>query len=1119
MLNLILSVAGGGKTTHIMNLIEKFSSSGHKKLTLIVPEQFSFTSEKIMLEKLGAKAMAYVDVESFTSLGEKLVGRPALHERKRLSEAAKAVLMKTALESVQDKLLLYGKHIKRQSVISEFVALSTEFKRNTLSTEAVRLAMSQRENSLLKMKLDDITTVLDTYDTLVESSYFNPDDLLTELCEILPETDYFDGRLVFIDSFRGFTSQEYKVLAQMLRKSDDIYITLCTDNLENSDDETDLFAHTKRSSKKLIDLAKKEGAGVAKPLYLSDEKHSRFNSPELSALENELFSPVPEIYEGNCENITLCKASDIYSECEYIAVTAKKLIREKGMRYRDIAVIARDSTGYEAPLKSALKKCGIPVFEDSRQPVEASPVVAFISSAIASCADGFDTEILMRYLKTGISGFTTEEISEVENYTYLWKISGESWNREWTQSPRGFGEEMTEEDQAVLDNINDIRKKIVTPLYFLRQNLQNAKIGEATEFIFDFLKKQNTAENIRSLALSLENQGEAGLALELERMWNTVIDILDSLYILSKHKAYSPREISEILDLMLSVQTVGSLPQGLDEITIGSADRSRTASPKVVFIAGANNGVFPALPFTGSALTDTDRRRMSEMGIELSDYGEYKLAEEKLIAYTAFCSASEMLFVCCPEKTAKGEQLAPSELYTKIKNIFTDCKEVRAESLDGLYYIEGEPLAFEQLASNKHDDNALYATLSEYFEGNSDYEGRISALERASGNREFKIKDSEISQSLFGKDMYISASRVESFYKCPFSYFCRYGIKAMPRAVAELDPMQRGTVIHYALEMLLTTYDRSQLSIMSRKELMEFFEKLLNDYLMSRLDGANRNERFLYLFKKLISSVCDVAQRLIAELSQSKFSPVDFELKIGNGGEIPAYTVETDIGSVIISGSIDRVDEAVLGGKKYIRVVDYKSSGKDFMLSDVVQGLNMQMFIYLFALWQNGGKKYGEFTPAGVLYCPANSPVISAGRNADEETLQKEIQKRCAMNGIVLNDPQVVAAMDENQNGLYIPAKMKKDGLSGSLINLSQLEKLKEKADSILVDMADALHSGNIPACPSYGKSYKSTCEYCDYKSVCSYEENIPVNELYDTDLQTVLKDLEKGDDKNEMDC
>lgn len=1126
MLYLILSATGGGKTTHIMNLIKQFSAGGHKKITLIVPEQFSFMTEKIMLEKIGTKAMADIDVLSFTSLGEKLVGKPALHERRRLDEPSKAVLMSMALESVKDKLALYGKHTSSRSVISEFVTLSSEFKQSAVSSDAVRLALAQSEDGLLKMKLGDITTVLDAYDAMTAGSYFNPDDLLTELYDILPDNDYFKGRLVFIDAFRGFTTQEYKVIERMLSKSQAVYITLCTDNLDNMGDETDLFAHTKRTARRLIDTAKKNGVAVAKPQYLSMRNKfnnfppdfMRFSSPELAALEKELFSLTPNIYEEECDNITLCKAADIYSECEYIACTAKKLIRENGYRCRDIAVIARDSSAYESPLRSALKKCGIPVFEDSRQPVYVSPVVALVESAIDIASNGFGTESLMRYLKTELSGFTTEEISAVENYCYLWSINGSQWLHDWTQNPGGFGEEIGEEEKAELEMLNSIRKRIVSPLYELKEKLADSTGEEAASAVYSFLEKIGAAENIRSLAKSLASKGEAGLALELERLWNVVIDMLEGIETLARGRHVTAKEFAGMFELMLGVQTVGSLPQGLDEITIGSADRIRTVAPKIVFIAGANNGVFPAVPSSGSALTDKDRRKMSELGIELSDFGEYKLAEEKLIAYNAFCCASDKLFVCCPERNAKGEHLNPSELYTKIKTLFPECKEVTAEEQNGLYYVEGKELAFEQLAKSSRDNNALYASLCEYFGDDAEYSGKISALERASGNRNFKIENSDATQALFGKNMYMSASRVESFYKCPFSYFCRYGIKAMPRKVAELDPMQRGNIIHHALEKLLTDFDRDTLIKMTYSDIYGYIKPLLDEYLNAKLDGENRSERFVYLFNKLIYSVCDVAQRLIKELSQSSFTPADFELEIGNDGEIPAYEVKTENGKVIISGAIDRVDQAVIGDKKYIRIVDYKSSGKDFRLSDVVQGLNMQMLIYLFTLWQNGSKKYGEFTPAGVLYYPANSPIVSVSRGATDEEIEAERQKKCTMTGIVLDNSEVIKAMDSTESGTYIPVKYKGGEFVGSLIGLAQLEKLKEKADGILAEMANSLHSGNIEALPAYGESYKHVCDYCDYKAVCSYEENIPQRVLFDDDLKTVIANLEKGDDADEVD-
>lgn len=1122
MLYLILSRAGGGKTVHIMNLIEQFAKGGRKKLTLIVPEQFSFMSEKLMLEKVGAKAMADIDVLSFTSLGEKLVGRPALHERRRLDDSARAVLMRMALESVKDKLKLYANHASKKSVISEFIALSSEFKQNAVSTDSVRLALAGEKDGLLKMKLSDIVTVLDAYDAMVSGSYFNPDELLDELYDILPESDYFKDRLVFIDAFRGFTVQEYKIIEQMLKKSTAVYVTLCTDNLQNSDDETELFAHTKRTAHRLIEAAKRNGAPVAKPQYLSmrskfnnfPPKFERYASPELAALEQELFSPAPNVYEEECNNITLCKAADIYAECEYIACTAKKLIRENGYRCRDIAVIARDSSAYEAPLRSALKKCGISVFDDSRQPVDTSPVVNLLTCAISIASGGFDTETVLRYLKTELTDFSDEEISQVENYCYLWQINRGGWLKDWQQHPRGFGEEMKDEDTAELEALNALRRRIVAPLCELKSALDDTTGGEAAKAVFEFLERVNVPENLKKLAESLAASGETGIALELDRIWNVVMDLLDSIATVAGERAVTASEFADIFDLMLSVQTVGSLPQGLDEITIGSADRIRTVTPKAVFIAGANSGVFPATPSSGSTLTDKDRRRLSEIGIELADYGEYKLAEEKLIAYNAFCCASHKLYVCCPERNAQNEQLAPSELYTKIKTLFPECSEVDASCLDGLYYIEGESLAFEQLAKNRSESSALGATLEEYFGEREDFAGRLDALERAGGLRDFAVADKEAARRLFGDNLYISASRVESFYKCPFSYFCRYGIKAMPRKIAELDPMQRGNVIHHVLEKLLLNYEAEALVGMPRAELLDIISALMNEYLMAKLDGAERDERFLYLYHKLALTVCDVAERLIKELSFSDFRPVDFELSIGPDGEIPSYEVATENGKISISGAIDRVDKAVINGKTYLRVVDYKSSGKAFKLSDVLQGLNMQMFIYLFALWQNGKKKYGEITPAGVLYYPANSPLISAERGEAPEDVAAKKQKKCRMQGIVLNDCDVVVAMDKSAGGLYIPVDFNAKGeMKGSLIRLSQLEKLKEKADGILAEMAESLHNGRIEAVPSYGASYKHVCQYCDYKSVCSYEENIPVRELYDTDLDEALRNLEEGDE------
>lgn len=1124
MLYLILARSGGGKTTHITNLISEFCSSPNQKMTLIVPEQFSFMSEKMMLGRVGAKAMSNIDVLSFTSLGEKLVGRPALHERRKLDDASKSVLMRMALEAVKDKLQLYGEHTSKPSVISEFIALSTEFKQNSVSADAVREVLAGMADGLLKMKLSDITNVLDAYDSIVSGSYFDPDDLLTELCDVLPESDYFSDRLVFIDGFRGFTAREYDVIDFMMKKAKAVYLTLCTDDLSNSDDETDLFAHTKRTAMRLIGLAKKSGVPVAKPQYLSlgskfnnfPPKFERFASPELAALEKELFSPSPNIYEDECESITLVKASDIYAECEYIACMAKKLIRENGLRCRDIAVIARDSSAYEAPLRSALKKCEVSVFDDSRQPIDASPVTTLACSILEIAAKGFQTETVMRYLKTELAGISTDEISEVENYCYLWQINGSDWLHEWEHNPSGFGA-FKDKDKEKLEELNSLRKKIISPLCDFKKSLEDSDGEKAAHSLYSCLEKMNASENLKALALSLVEAGETGIVIELERMWTLLMELLDSFETLFRGRAVTASSFLEAFSLMLSVQTSGNLPQGLDEITIGSADRIRVSAPKAVFIAGANNGVFPAVPFGSSALTDKDRRKMSSLGIELSDFGEYKLAEEKLIAYNAFCCASHKLFVCSPERNNKGESLSPSELYLKIKALFPKCKEVDASSLGGLFYVESKASAFELSASEHRSSTG--ASAKKYLSSKEEWADKLASLERSTENKAFSIENEATAKALFGENINISASKIESYHKCAFSYFCQYGLRAKVRKPAELDPMQKGNVIHHTLEKLLSEYPHNELSEMSEENLLEIISAYMDEYLLEFLDPTGRSERFIFLYKRLALTIRDVAKRLIREFSRSDFRPVDFELRIGADGEIPPYELNSANGKISISGAIDRVDTAEINGKKYLRIVDYKSSGKAFRLSDVMQGLNMQMFVYLFTLWQNGKKKYGDFIPAGVLYYPANSPMISVERSDSAEMIADAKQKKTTMDGIVLESIDVVAAMDKEISGLFIPVKLDKKGsLSGSLINLKQLERLKEKADKVLIRMADSLHAGCIEATSVYGGNYKNVCEYCDYKAICGYEDSRPRKTLFDESLKDALANLTKGDEADEMD-
>ena len=1101
-------------------MIDTLCENPETGITLIVPEQFSFSAEKNLLTVTGERKAVNTEVHSFTSLAEKVIGKPAFYERRRLSESSAAVLMSMALNEKKPELRLYGKHADRISTVREFMSLSSEFKQSNVSNEQIKNLISGLDESVLKMKLTEIVSVLECFDAKVSESYFDPDTLLTAVLGSASLDAYLNGRTVFIDSFRGFTAQEYEIIRRIMIRAENVYITLLSDNPAQSVRIGDVFAKTGNTASRIMNIAKETGTEVAAPVILKADAFERYKNAELAFLEKELFSESGAVYEEKCENISLCKAADIYTECEYVAAQIKKLIRENGYRNRDIAVISRKIDVYESPLRSALKKNGIPVYEDYRKPVDTSPVINIISAALSAIKTGYDTDSVLRYLKTGISGLSDYEVTLVENYCYVWQISGSKWKTEWTANPDGI-EKTDESNREIIEKklakLNEIRHKILDPFEEFRNTVKGGTDGSsAVGALWKFIEKINLSYNVTSLAEKLHNDGESNAVIELQRMWDTLISILDEMETVLRDKKVTLSVFSDYFEMMLSCQTVGNIPQGLDEVVIGSADRIRLNSPRAAFIMGANEGVFPPEMKITSSLTAKEREELRNLGISLSETGEWKLAEEQLIIYSSVCCPKEKLFITCSCSGPDGREMLPCNFWYGIKKLFPSLREKDASDLDPLFYIEGDEPAFEQFA--KSGNSELRETLKKYFSEKPGYSDRLNALDRAAHLRQFELTGKETAEKLFGKSMQLSATKIEKFYGCPFSYFCKYGLKAKPRAKADFDNLQRGNITHYVMEHLLSAYSREELSAMSEEELRKAVFELADKCRTDLFSEYSDNSRFIYLFDVLKNSLLEVAKRLIEEFSHCDFIPVGFEVEIGEGKEVNTYIPENGNGEIGIIGKIDRVDIAEKDGRKYLRIIDYKSSQKEFRLSDVVHGINMQMLIYLFTLWVNGSKKYGDgMVPSGVLYYNAANAVVSADLIYNPETINEKKKKKQKMTGIVLKNAEIIEMMEHDAGGNYIPAGIDKDGkITGEAIDLEALGLLKKKCDLIILEMAKLLSQGCIEALPTERDSaVHHRCDYCDYRTVCSYEEDIERHTYLNKKTEEEIEILKEGAEDN----
>lgn len=1111
MLRLILGRIGSGKTTAVYNRIKE-RAERYADAVIIVPEQYSFQTEKQMLELLGAKHADKTEVLSFSFLAGKLLGEYGINTNKELDDSTRTMLMSLALEEVNDSLAVYGRHRHSPTIIAMMLELIGRLRQARVSTDMLRDTAGRLEQCLLKDKLGDLALIFDAYTAIAEQRFFDNQSALDKLYPLIEESGWFDGKNVYIDGFRGFTDQELNIIKAILMRAEDVYITLCCDGLRE-DGGFEAFSHTRRSMRRLLRIAAKAGVKAAAP-ELIDANDRRFATPDLYTLEKSLYAERPEPYVGEPESIRVVSAESFEAECAFVAAEVKRLIRTEGLRCRDIAIISRSEKDYARQIRSDLKKNGLPVFEDRRQPVSSQPLVEFLCGAVDIAVRGFSIDSVMRVLKTGLTDISRDEISGLENYALMWRINGSRWLDTWAAHPDGLGRRMNERDALRLGRINDIRMRAVAPLQNLRTRLRETDGLKAATAIYQLLCEFDAADNLKKLAVRLDDMGETELAAQQGRIWDIVIEVIDNFASVMGDVKMKTARFADLLNLVFSTYTIGNIPQGLDEIIIGSADRVKTTAPKVVFAVGVNDGVFPIVPSYSGILTAGDIKTLAEYDLKADDSIEEEMSEERFIAYSTLCSASEKLYVTYARKDIKGSDISKSEIISQIERIFPKLSVTDTETMDKLELVQGAQPSFELMASLNQQGGELHTALEAYFSGREEYADRLAALRRGVDGVSMEICDKAVSRELFGNDMYMSASRVEVYYKCPFEYFCKYGLNALARMTAELDPMQRGTALHYTLEKLISAYGSEALVAMDKAERDRRVREILTEYFEENMEvGDELGERFEYLFSQLGLIACEVVDRLVSEFSVSEFKPAAFELKIDRDGEIPTYDIALPDGGMLrLKGSVDRVDVMETDDDTFVRVVDYKSGGKNFYLNEVYSGLNMQMLIYLFAIWKNGFRDYRNIKPAGVLYMPVNAPQIESERDTDSSKLLTEKQKKTRMSGMVLDDSRVVYGMDRACDGKRIPAKIKNGICSGTLISFAQMALLMKKVEAILAEMAVDLHEGRIPIAPAKAESsqspYNDVCKYCDYRDVCHVDEETPrrmINSIAHKDALTIL--------------
>lgn len=1133
MLRLILGISGTGKTGRVMAEM-KARAAAHRHSILLAPEQFSSSAEMMVYRTLGDELGAYAAVYSFTSFAERVLKEYGGVAAKTLTEAARVVAVRRAMDTLGDELTTYRRHRRSTGFCSLCADAIEELK--TAGADARTLLDAADTAGEEGKKLRELGLIFAAYEALIEGSAMDPADRITVAAErLLPE--YLADKAVFIDGFDGFTAPEYRMLNTLLLAGE-CTVTLCCDALADPEDGLGLFSPVKKTARRLIRIAREQGVEVAAPHHMREDFRHR-EAPVLAAVNvclafgtaeadagllrgngysgtdgasEQVQEPggpdgapahteggaitTAEKKQGGPDGTTarikepahelktshtgffVTPAAGIYAECKAVACRIASLVRGQGLRYGEIAVICRTLDDYAAPLRYEFALAGVPYFSDENVSPEHTAPAAFFTAALTLLSRGISTEALLALLKTDLCGFTAGEIAALENYAYTWRLGAADWRAPFTKNPDGFGAAATEETDAELARVEELRARVMTRVeHFIEAARGKTAAGISTQLYY-LLEAFDGGAQTQAAAEAFEKSGDLLRARAVYAAWEHVMELLDQMAQLLGEDAVSAQEYAELFTLLLRAARLGRVPETQDAVLVTTADRMRLDRPAVCFVLGVGEGHFPRLLGASGLLSHADRELLVKNGLEMPGSYENRTLLEQMFFYRALTAPSHALYVSHVSPEAGGAPL--SAAMEPLMRALSPLPDV----LEPAQYAPTPAAALDLLGASFREDTPAVAALEAALRQDGSAAESLAAMQRACGTPAFRAQETQTLAKLLGERLTLSPTRVEQYYRCRFSYFLQYVLRIRPRRRAELSPVESGSFIHYILEHVLRAAGAS-FTQLSAGELEHLAHAAADDYVAQFMPAAGR--RFGYLVGRIKQAVTRLLTFLQAEQAQSQFRPAAFEQEIGYGeNAVPPLVLRTQDGRTVrVQGKIDRVDVMERDGRRYLRVIDYKTGTKAFSLDEVYCGLNTQMLLYLFTLCGHAAENDAAPVAAGVLYLSGDPAPESVSR---EKAAQPPVYH---MDGIILDDNAVVRGMDRDATGLFVPFTFNKDGRPRASTKLASLEKLgeiKQHIDGLVLEMARGLYAGDIEAAPLRTKVH-CPCDVCDYRPVCLHED------------------------------
>ena len=1131
--------SGSGKSHRIYEeIMQRAAQEPGRNFLIIVPDQFTMQTQKDLVMHSDRGGILNIDVLSFGRLSHRILEEVGTKEMPVLDDTGKSLVLQKIAADLKEQLPAMGSLLHKQGYIHEVKSAISEFMQYGISTQDMdKLIASAEKRGALAMKLRDLKTLYRGFQDYIRDHFITTEETLDVLRRSLVKSKILPDSVVVFDGFTGFTPIQNRLIQELMRVCEETIVTVTIGEEEDPyqmDGEQKLFHLSKKTVADLVKLAAEAEVTRGEDVFVKGGPNRFTEAPALCYLEQNLFRYQYEPYtEKQCE-IRMFEALSPREEVHQTALYIRKLIREEGLTYRDIAVVIGDLEGYASYVETEFGQLEIPCFLDRTRGIVLNPMIEYIKSALQLYIRDFSYDTVFHFLRSGMADISREEIDELENYVIRtgargYRTYSRLFTRKTEEMQQGSGQEDTERAEETMERLNRIRQQFADTVEILHM-APRAKAGEYVDHLYDFLEQNQVQQKLLNYQQQFEQEGDLAKAREYAQIYRLVMDLLDQIYELLGEEEISLQEFADILEAGFGEITVGTIPQNVDRIVVGDMERTRLKQVKVLFFLGVNDGNIPKNASKGGIISDMDREFLIESGTEMAPSPRQQMYIQRLYLYLNMTKPSERLYLSYAKVNSDGKGIRPSYLIDTVRKLFPQLAVEYPQNRSRLEQIEGRQEGARYLAEElrEYADGTLREEeRQDFYLMYRAYETDPEGRDRLTAAAFRRYKESGLSRivarALYGRQLENSVSRLETYAACACRHFLQYGLSLQEREEFGFEVSDMGNVYHAVLENFAgklaesgrTWWDFDE--NFATQAIKEAVEGYAATYGETVLHSSARNEYAITRMSRILTRTVLTLQQ---HLKQGSFQPDDYELSFRFAENLDSIHVDlSEEEKMHLQGRIDRIDVSEDAEHVYVKVIDYKSGNKKFDLAALYYGLQLQLVVYMNAAMELESRKHPdkEIVPAALLYYHIDDPTIETPVELTQEQINEEILTKLRMNGVVNSDPAVVERLDRflQDKSKVIPVEKKKDGsfsARSGILSREELQVVSAYVDTKIREIGREILDGKIAANP-YEKGNEEACTYCAYKKVCGFDGSIPGYEkrqLEDLDKQTLMQRMQE---------